>query len=288
MLIPGGMKVEVARTAGFCMGVTRAMDLALKAARSGGGRLFTLGPLIHNRQAVSSLESEGIRSAEAAGEVPRGATVIIRAHGVRPEIRELLERREVEVIDATCPHVLASQRRIAERSSAGRSVVIVGDRDHAEIKGLVGHARGAFAVISSVEEVAAIRLPEPLCIIAQTTFSEKTYQRIVAAARLRFPAIEVFESICSSTEDRQREVRDMAGRLDAIVVVGGRHSANTLRLAEIARASGCPTVHVETADELRPEDLRPARTVGVTAGASTPSWVIDKVVAVLAESGGGE
>lgn len=267
------------------MGVTRAMELALKTARGKGRPIFTLGPLIHNNQAVSSLESEGIQSAESPEEIPSGATVIIRAHGVRPEIRKVLDERRIEVIDATCPHVVASQRRIAERSSAGFSVIIVGDRDHAEIRGLVGHARGAYAVISSVDEVESIRLPQPMCIIAQTTFSEKTYLDIVRAVRRRFPEVEVFESICSSTEDRQREVREMAERLDAIVVVGARHSANTLRLAEIARASGKRTVHVETGGELDLSQLSGSDTVGVTAGASTPSWVISEVVEAL--TGGG-
>jgi 4-hydroxy-3-methylbut-2-enyl diphosphate reductase len=280
------MRVEVAQTAGFCMGVTRAMDLALKAARERAGPLYTLGPLIHNKQAVASLEAEGVHTAEGPEDVPDGAAAIIRAHGVRPEIREAMEARGVQVIDATCPHVLASQRRIAERSAAGASVIIVGDRDHAEIRGLVGHAQGHYAVISSPEEVDSVRLPEPTCMIAQTTFSERTYHQIIEKARERFPEVEVFESICSSTEDRQREVREMAERVDAIVVVGGLHSANTLRLAEIARSSGKPTVHVETADELDLGDLEGAMLVGVSAGASTPSWVIDEVVQSLTSAEG--
>jgi 4-hydroxy-3-methylbut-2-enyl diphosphate reductase len=279
------MQVEVARTAGFCMGVTRAMELALKSARDRPGPLYTLGPLIHNNQAVATLESEGIRIASSPEEIPSGATVIIRAHGVRPEVREELEKRGVLIIDATCPHVLASQRRIAEKSRAGWSVIIVGDKDHAEIRGLVGHARGPYAVISSVEELAALKMPGPLCIIAQTTFSEQTYHTIVEEARRMFPGVEVFESICSSTEDRQREVRELASRVDAVVVVGGRHSANTMRLAEIGRQTGRNTVHVEAAADLDLSALAGARTVGVTAGASTPSWVIDEVLAVLRGAG---
>lgn len=281
------MKVEVARTAGFCMGVTRAMEMALKAARGGGRPLYTLGPLIHNDQAVATLESENIRSAQKPEDVPPGAAVIIRAHGVRPEVRRELDERGAKVIDATCPHVVASQRRIAERSAAGCSVIIVGDRDHAEILGLVGHARGPHAVIEGVEELAGLELPAPLCIIAQTTFSERTYHRIVEEARKLFPGVEIFESICSSTEDRQREVREMAGRVDAIVVVGGRHSANTMRLAEIARSTGKLTVQVETVEELDLADLAGVQTVGITAGASTPIWVIEEVLAELTSAGGG-
>jgi len=272
------MRVEVARTAGFCMGVTRAMDLALDAARRAGKPLYTLGPLIHNRQAVETLQTEGVKIAGEPAEVPDGAAVIIRAHGVRPEVRGEIENRGVEIIDATCPHVLASQRRIAEASAAGYSVAIVGDREHAEIRGLVGHARTPCAVVSTAEEVAKLSLPEPLCIIAQTTFSKSTYERIVAEARRRWPGIRVFDSICSSTEARQREVAEMARQVDAIVVVGGRHSANTLRLAELARSSGRRTVHVENAGELDIAELAGAGLVGVTAGASTPGWVIDEVV----------
>jgi 4-hydroxy-3-methylbut-2-enyl diphosphate reductase len=243
--------------------------------------LFTLGPLIHNTQAVKALEAEGVRIAQTPEEVPAGALVIVRAHGVRPEVRGALEARGVRVVDATCPHVLASQRRIAEKSAAGFSVIIVGDRDHAEIHGLVGHARGVHAVISAPEEVAGLGLPEPVCIIAQTTFSEVMYAQIVAEARRRYPGLAVFESICSSTEARQREVRELAGRVDVVVVVGGRHSANTLRLAEIARAAGRRAFHVESATELPLDELRGAGRVGVSAGASTPSWVIDEVIAVL-------
>ena len=279
------MRVELARNAGFCMGVTRAMEMALDAARGGIKPLYTLGPLIHNRQAVESLQAEGIRIAEKPEDVPPGAGVIIRAHGVRPEARGELERRGARIIDATCPHVLASQRRIDEKSAAGCSVVIVGDRDHAEIRGLVGHAKGPYAVISAPEDLAALDLPAPLCIIAQTTFSEQTYKRIIDEARRRFPDVEVFESICASTEERQREIPEMAKRVDAIVVVGGRHSANTMRLAEIARSTGTPTVHLEAAGEIDLDSLSGARTVGVTAGASTPSWVIDEVVDVLSSAG---
>jgi 4-hydroxy-3-methylbut-2-enyl diphosphate reductase len=280
------MKVELARTAGFCMGVTRAMEMALEAARSGIRPLYTLGPLIHNRQAVETLQAEGIRIVESPEEVPPGAGVIIRAHGVRPEVREALARRGARIIDATCPHVLASQRRIAEQSAAGASVIIVGDRDHAEIRGLVGHARGPVAVVGSVEELSGVSLPPPLCLIAQTTFSERTYAAVVAEARRRFPDLTVFESICSSTEDRQREVRELSARVDAIVVVGGRNSANTMRLAEVARFSGKPVVHVESAEELSLAALGGARLVGVTAGASTPSWVIGEVVDKLAAAEG--
>jgi len=280
------MKVELARTAGFCMGVTRAMEMALEAARSGVRPLYTLGPLIHNRQAVELLQAEGILTVESPEEVPAGAGVIIRAHGVRPEVRKVLEGRGARIIDATCPHVVASQRRIAEQSAAGASVIIVGDRDHAEIRGLVGHARGPVAVVSTLEDLEKVDLPPPLCIIAQTTFSESTYAAMVEEARRRFPGITVFESICSSTEDRQREVRELAGRVDAVVVVGGRHSANTLRLAEVARASGRPVVHVESAAELDVSGFSGARIVGVTAGASTPSWVIGEVVDKLRAADG--
>lgn len=276
------MRVELASTAGFCMGVTRAMELALEAARGNPGPLlYTLGPLIHNRQAVETLAAEGIRIAERPEDVPAGAVVIIRAHGVRPAARAELERRGARIIDATCPHVLASQRRIAEASARGRSVLIAGDRDHAEIRGLVSHARGPVAVVSTAGEVAAVELPAPVCLVAQTTFSERAYAEIAAAARARWPDAEVHESICSSTEARQREVLEMAARADAIVVVGGRHSANTLRLAELARSSGKPVVHVESAAELDRAALSGAALVGVTAGASTPGWVIAEVVARL-------
>ncbi len=292
------MEVRLARTAGFCMGVTRAMNMATRAAEENApGPIVTFGPLIHNRQAVESLEERGIEVAEDIDSIEAG-TVIIRAHGVTKDIKDRLISRGVNVIDASCPNVLVNQRRIAEWTAKGYALIVVGDLSHAEITGLLGHvespdglpAPGAGfpqvpAVVSSAADVAGLELPDKVVVVAQTTFSQSKYAAIIEAVKLRRPDAQVFASICSSTEDRQDEVAELAAETDAVVVVGARHSANTLRLAEISREMGVPTFHVESSDELNESDFAEVKVVGVTAGASTPSEVTEEVAKRLREMG---
>ena len=259
------------------MGVKRAVEKALALARTRKGPIFTFGPLIHNRQVVQLLEERGIC---ARTEFPgiREGTVLLRAHGVPPDVVEALRRAGLDVEDGTCPHVLRGQRSIARRSAEGYHVIIVGDRNHDEVQGLAGHAVGPCAVIATVEEARNVALGGKVLVVAQTTFEGELFRQIVAALRARKPDIEVVDSICTATSERQEEVRRLAARVDAVVVVGGFHSANTTRLVEIARSTGTPTFHVETADDLVPGQLAGYRTVGVTAGASTPSWITNAVI----------
>jgi len=294
------MQVKMAKTAGACMGVTRALNMAVRAAEQGAPQpIVTLGPLIHNNQAVQALADRGVGVADSVDEITSG-TVLIRAHGVTPGVKEVLSSRSVNVIDATCPNVVRNQRSIAEWTAKGYSAIVVGDLQHAEITGLLGHAEGPPppeaegyrepVVISSVAELEKLELPRRVVVIAQTTFSSARYAEIVDAVRSRRPAAVVFESICASTADRQEEIAELAAECDAVVVVGGRHSANTLRLAEISRSSGVPTFHVEEAEELREEEFRGMKVVGVTAGASTPAWVTEEVadrLALMDPDGGG-
>ena len=266
------------------MGVKRAMEKVLAVGQDKTAPIFTYGPLIHNRQVVEMLEDRGICARTDFEGVDEG-TVLLRAHGVPPSIVDGLREAGLEVQDATCPHVLKGQGSIARRSAAGYRIVIVGDRDHDEVLGLVGHAAGPCHVIASVDEATAVSLEGPVLVVAQTTFNDSLFHEIIGILRSRKPDIDIVDSICSATSARQAEALELAQKVDAMVVVGGLHSANTRRLAEIARSTGTPTVHVEAADELNLEELGAYETIGVTAGASTPTWVTSTVLERLAGIG---
>jgi 4-hydroxy-3-methylbut-2-enyl diphosphate reductase len=266
------------------MGVRLAMDKVLAIAEHDSSAVYTHGPIIHNRQAVELLESKGVRNLADMPDASSG-TVLIRAHGVPTAEERALRERGFDIVDATCPHVLASQRHIDRHAAQGHSIVIAGDTDHAEVRGLVSHAGERCAVVSTVEQARAVDLPAPVFLVAQTTFSEALYQEIAEALRGRYPDLELVQSICRATHDRQQEVLRLAREVEAMVVVGGRHSANTTRLAKLARSAGIPTYHVETAAELDVEALAQFRVVGLTAGASTPNWVTRDVLRRLEDIG---
>jgi len=273
-----GMKrVKVARTAGFCMGVRRAMKAVLEAARTSEGEISVLGPLVHNHQAMEMLAARRVKVLSRPGEA-RDGLVCLRAHGVPPEIKEALERRGVDVMDLTCPHVRKAQRIVERHSARGEEILILGDPGHAEVVGLLGYARGKGHVVSSAEELEALPPMDRVCVVAQTTQSRRRFTELEPLIRQRFPKAEIYDTVCSATDERQAEVRALAREVEAVVVVGGKHSANTVRLAEIAREEGVPTFHVETAAELDRKALSRFRTLGVTAGASTPNWVFRAVV----------
>jgi 4-hydroxy-3-methylbut-2-en-1-yl diphosphate reductase len=283
------MKVKRAAVLGRCMGVRRAVELALETAAAEGGAVFTLGPLIHNPQAVAELEESGVH-ALAEGELDgrvAGKAVVLRAHGVPPAARERLEALGARVVDATCPRVLASQRRARDFARRGYAIVIAGDKGHGEVAGIAGHAPGAF-VVGSPEEARRVDArdpsgePRPVALIAQTTISREEYEAIREALAERYPGLEAIDSICPCTGERLAALANLAGEVDAVVVVGGRNSANTARLYASARALGLPAWLVETAEELPPEAFGYER-LGLTAGASTPESLIDGVERALLE-----
>ncbi len=269
------MKVVVAKTAGFCMGVKRAVDMALEAAADCSQPVYTLGPLIHNHQVAEYLAANGVQEIE---DIPQSGVVVIRAHGVAPEVIGKVEERGLVVVDATCPHVRASQKIIARDYAAGRRIIIVGDREHPEVVGLAGQAEGKVDIVSSLAEAAALEIPDDnFSLIAQTTFKADLYTAIADQLREHFAGCVVYHSICSATSRRQEEASVLAGNYRAVVVVGGAHSANTCRLAQICRERGARTFHVEQASELKAKDFSSFDEVALTAGASTPGWIIDEV-----------
>lgn len=271
------MKVILARTAGFCMGVRRAMNAVIDATHRSTEGIYTLGPLVHNDQAVEMLNTRNVRVVSDPSEVKAGS-LFIRAHGITPEVRRSCNADGVAVCDMTCPHVARAQKIVARYSRQGFATIIAGDRNHAEVIGLLGHGEGRGHVVSEADEVDALPPLEKVCLVAQTTQSAARFERIEAAVKALYPDAVVRNTICSATEDRQNEVRALSKQVDAMIVVGGQHSANTVRLAEIARSAGIPTFHIETEDELRAEAIRDFKSIGVTAGASTPQWVFQAVV----------
>jgi len=279
-------RVKLAKNAGFCMGVRRAVDIALEACRKDAGSIYTYGPLIHNPQVLEVLEGKGIKvlnreDMEKGHFCSPGAnsgTLIIRAHGVSPQEKGKIEETGIRILNATCPHVGKVQGIINRHAKEGYAVVIVGEKDHAEVMALLGYAQGKGYVITSLEEVESLPPLEKVCLVSQTTQDQRLFQVLAEAIQRKFPEAKVFNTICSSTHRRQDEILALAGKVEAMVVVGGKGSGNTRRLARISEEAGIPTFHVETEKDLDLRKLSPYSVVGVTAGASTPNWLILKVV----------
>jgi 4-hydroxy-3-methylbut-2-enyl diphosphate reductase len=278
------MEVKIARTAGFCWGVRRTVDKVMEVADHAGRPVVTLGPIIHNPQAVTRMREKGVGTVERVAEVGDGTTVVVRTHGaVKPELESARERG-LDVVDGTCPYVKYPQAIAQRLSRDGYHLVIVGDADHAEVKGVVSYVEGACTVVKPGGPIPEITA-QKVAVIAQTTCIGADFERVVGALALRHKEVRAVNTICSDTEERQADARSLAGEVDAVVVVGGRNSANTRHLAEICRAIQPRTWHVETEDELEPSWFDGCRVVGISAGASTPDWVVEGVAARLATIG---
>lgn len=269
------MKILIAKTAGFCMGVKRAVEMALSTARdSTENEIYTLGPLIHNDQVVNDLAANGIKKTDT---IPDSGTVIIRAHGVPPEINTELIAKDIQIVDATCPHVISSQRIIKKAAKDGKDIVIAGDKNHPEVISLAGQASTSVYIVSNMEEARALDLDDEFILIAQTTFSRDLYREIEVILNDKYSSCTSFDSICDATEMRQEEAKAIAEQCEVLVVVGGKNSANTCRLAEIGKLAGRVVYHIETVAELNQDDFVGIGSVGITAGASTPQSAIIEV-----------
>jgi 4-hydroxy-3-methylbut-2-enyl diphosphate reductase len=279
------MQVLLAEEYGFCFGVERAVEM-VEGALAEGANVRTLGPLIHNTQEIQRLEAGGVRTIDAPAEVSDGETAVIRAHGVTPEVQRQLEARAERVIDATCPFVTKVQK-LAERAAAeGRDVVVVGNPDHPEMIGVKGYAPARAHVVRDASEVALLpRLHAPL-VVSQTTLKLNTFLEAAEAVRANADAEpQVVNTICSATRDRQDAARSLAGQVDAFYIIGGKHSSNSVKLLSVCKEQCEKSFLIETAEEINPADLRAAERVGVTAGASTPNWLVEQVVERLREIG---
>jgi (E)-4-hydroxy-3-methyl-but-2-enyl pyrophosphate reductase len=274
------VKVTIAKTAGFCMGVRRAVEMALDAPENYQQPIYTYGPLIHNPQVLDLFDERGVG---VLSEIPVSGhgTVLIRAHGVPPDTKERLESAGLQVIDATCPRVIQVQTIIRVHAQKGYATIIVGDKDHPEMIGLLGFAGDRGHVVANLDELALLPAFEKAIIVAQTTQNKDLFESVKDKAYIHYPHYKVFDTICGSTEKRQFEVKELAGNVDAMVVVGGKNSGNTQRLVEIAKAAGKPAFPVETDEDLELAALLDFKHIGIAAGASTPNWIIKRVYRTL-------
>ncbi len=275
------MDVKIARTAGFCWGVRRTVDQVMEVADGAEAPVVTLGPIIHNPQAVARMQEKGVKTVNAIAEVGQGTTVVVRTHGAVKSEMEAAKTRGLDMVDGTCPYVKYPQAMAQRLSREGYHLVIVGDANHAEVKGVVSYCEGPCTVVKPGGPIPDLEA-QKVAVVAQTTCIGADFERVVGALALRHKEVRAVNTICSDTEERQADARQLAGEVDAVVVVGGKNSANTRHLAEICRSIQPRTWHVETEEELEPGWFQGCRLVGISAGASTPDWVVEGVAARLA------
>ncbi|MDO4323855.1 MAG: 4-hydroxy-3-methylbut-2-enyl diphosphate reductase [Lachnospiraceae bacterium] len=276
------MEVIVAKTAGFCFGVKRAVDQVYKQIQEGRGPIYTYGPIIHNEEVVRELAGHGVRIINGEQELSdlSEGTVIIRSHGVPKRVYCIMEEKHLNVVDATCPFVKKIHRIVYEHSKNGADVLIIGNEGHPEVEGIKGWCCGKVTVLGTEEEARKFRHDggKPLCIVSQTTFNYKKFDKLVEIiSEMRYDKVDILNTICSATEERQSEAREIAAKVDSMIVIGGSHSSNTRKLYEICQKECANTYYIQT---LRDLDIRllPSRgCVGITAGASTPNNLIEEV-----------
>ncbi len=275
------MEVIVAKTAGFCFGVRRAVEQVYEQIEKAERPVYTFGPIIHNEQVVEDLAQKGVRviDTEEELETVRDAIVIIRSHGVGKHIYDLLERNGVTVVDATCPFVKKIHRIVQEQQAAGRRVIIVGNPDHPEVQGIRGWGDEGTLVVENADQIEnlPVSTKDKLCVVAQTTFNYNKFQDLVEKFEKKGYDILVLNTICNATQERQVEAKRIASEVDAMIVIGGRNSSNTQKLYEICRKECKNTYFIQTLGDFNPECVNSVRSVGITAGASTPNQIIEEV-----------
>lgn len=274
------MKILVADSAGFCGGVKHAVDTALQAARE--GPVYALGPLAHNEPLLRKLAREGVMTVNDLGEVPDGSTVLIRTHGVGPKVYDEARRKKLNIIDATCPFVRKVQKLVQKLVDEGKQVVIAGDPEHPEVRGLVAWGRGKPLVFPRVEDME-VPSREETALVFQTTLQKSIAAEFGEKLKKAVPSVEIHDTICEATDRRQQAAAQLARQVDLMVVIGGKNSSNTEKLVKLCRSCGAETVWITEADELDTVLLQKAKTVGVTAGASTPDWTIKEVIGKMEE-----
>ena len=275
------MEVIVAKTAGFCFGVERAVNQVYDQIKHGSGPIYTLGPIIHNEEVVRDLEEKGVKVLNSENEILTltEGTVIIRSHGVGKHIYDMLKAQEVQIVDATCPFVKKIHRIVQEQNLQGRRVIIIGDETHPEVEGIKGWGDARTMVVKNEEQME--KLPsftgEKLCIVSQTTFNYNKFKDLVEKFEKKGYDILVLNTICNATQERQVEAERIASQVDAMIVIGGKNSSNTRKLYEICQKECKDTYYIQTLDDLNPESVNSVRSVGITAGASTPKKIIEEV-----------
>lgn len=273
------VEVLIAEHAGFCFGVKRAVKLAEESLKKAKGRVFTLGPIIHNPQEVNRLKNLGVYPSDGE-DFREGDTVIIRSHGIPPEKEEELKKKGLNVIDATCPYVKAVHEAVCKLTEEGYFIVLVGEKNHPEVIGTLGYLRacnGKGIVIETLDDIKEALKYEKVGIVAQTTQNEEFFKEVVGEIALWVKEVKVINTICNATSLRQESVKKLASQVDVMIIIGGKNSGNTRRLYHISKELNPKTYHIETAEELKPEWFANAKRVGISAGASTPDWIIEEV-----------
>lgn len=270
------MKIHIAKRCGFCFGVERAVAIAEKACKL-TEKAQTLGPIIHNPQVVEALGEKGVTAAHSLAEIDSG-NVIIRSHGVGPEIYKEAKEKGLKIIDATCPHVKKAQMNAKSVIDNGYDLIILGERNHPEVISINQWGYNKGTIVETEKEAENIKFSKKIGIVVQTTFSQSRFSSIIDTLKQKAETIKVFKTICNATEERQNAAIELAKTVDIMVVIGGKNSGNTRRLKEVCKETGCSTYHIETSTELNPSWFENVQTVGVTAGASTPDWIIKEVI----------
>ena len=276
------MEVKLAKTAGFCFGVKRAVDTVYKEAEKSNETIYTFGPIIHNEQVVEDLEKNGVFVVNTTTELKAlkpGTTVIVRSHGVGKSIYDLMDECGLNIVDATCPFVKKIHRIVERESKAGKRIIIIGNDKHPEVEGIKGWVCGKATVIETFDEAKDFTAEknEQLCIVSQTTFNYNKFQDLVEIIREKGYDVESINTICNATEERQTEAKLIAGTVDSMIVIGGSHSSNTQKLFEICKKECENTYYIQTLEDLNVEGLKGSNCVGITAGASTPNNIIEEV-----------
>lgn len=274
------VEIIVAPNAGFCFGVKRAVKMAEEATEKfKGSRIFTLGPIIHNPQEVNRLRERGVKPLEGE-DLREGDTVIIRSHGVPPEKERALRDKGVNLIDATCPYVKAVHEAVCQLVEEGYFVVIVGEKNHPEVIGTLGYLResgGEGIVVEDLDDLKEAYKHERVGVVSQTTQNERFFKEVVGELSLWVKELKVINTICNATSVRQEDVYQIAPNVDVMIIIGGKNSGNTRRLHSISKSLNPNSYHIEVPEELKPEWFKGAKRVGITAGASTPDWIIERV-----------
>lgn len=275
------MEITVAKSAGFCFGVQRAVDSVYKELEENSGKIYTFGPIIHNEQVVEDLNKKGIEvidTVEQLKEIKEG-TVVIRSHGVAKEIYDILEQQKLKMVDATCPFVKKIHNIVLDESNNGKTIIIIGNDNHPEVEGIKGWVKGEVIVINKEEQIEKLSLPEQTkaCIVSQTTFNHNKFKYLVEIIRKKGYDITVVNTICNATHVRQVEAQKISSNVDGMIVIGGKNSSNTQKLYDICRNECENTFYVQTVKDLNLHELKSLKSIGITAGASTPKNIIEEV-----------
>ena len=276
------MKVLLAKTAGFCFGVKRAVDTVYQQVEENKDcKIYTFGPIIHNDEVIKDMQAKGVTVLEGEEDLPKAKNgiVIIRSHGVPKRICDRMDELGIQYVDATCPFVKKIHKIAMEKAEEGAFLVVIGNPVHPEVEGIMGWAGEDAAVISTAEEAEHLTVPEDreICVVAQTTFNYNKFKELVEIISKRRYDISVLNTICSATKERQTETARIADRVDAMIVIGDKRSSNTQKLFEICKNACNNTYYIQTLDDLNVNQLRSVETVGITAGASTPNNIIEEV-----------